>query len=344
MTMESANIEISLTDLSNSASSDPIMIYSFYVSPEEIDISQPSRVAIYQSIDGTAFADNLGGGITTIQIAGTTGFRKNQFRDPKDTGFFGQPYLSYQLLTSLFQKYNELCQKGNTATTVLVLTIATPDAPQFGQWQVTLQNLSISRSVRSPMIFRYKLTLIALGNNVFNLNQEGYNLRNKIMRSAESLKGDTVSFPGVPATVKSVSTGATKAQSNLSASASAVSPAGTPTIALGNTVNLQDIEAENNKLLNAQALTPFGGYFTHTVQKGENLTSIARQYGSQATYFWVSEVIRRANPQIKDWEFSIWPVIADPNNKNKQITVLINEVLTIKIPKNISPPTTSYYL
>jgi len=311
--MESANIEISLTDLSNSASSDPIMIYSFYVSPEEIDISQPSRVAIYQSIDGTAFADNLGGGITTIQIAGTTGFRKNQFRDPNVTGFFGQPYLSYQLLTSLFQKYNELCQKGNTATTVLVLTIATPDAPQFGQWQVTLQNLSISRSVRSPMIFRYKLTLIALGNNVFNLNQEGYNLRNKIMRSAESLKGDTVSFPGVPATVKSVSTGAT-------------------------------IDEENNKLLNAQALTPFGGYFTHTVQKGENLTSIARQYGSQATYFWVSEVIRRANPQIKDWEFSIWPVIEDPNNKNKKITVLINEVLTIKIPKNISPPTTSYYL
>ena len=338
MTMESAIIEISLSDLSEKTDSTPIMTYSFYVSPEEIDISQPSRVAIYQSIDGTAFADNLGGGITTIQITGTTGFRKNQFRDANQTGFYGQAYLSYQLLTLLFEKYNNLCRSGNTATTVLVLTIATPDAPQFGQWQVTLQNLSISRSVRSPMIFRYKLTLLALGDNIFKLGQEKNKSYNKLINTKEALVGSEVSFPGVPATVKSVSTGAPSSNKDVTTAVSA-----SPTVGDAETQRLRDIEAENNKLLNAQALTPFGGYFTHTVQKGENLISIARQYGSQSTYFWVSEVIRRANPAIQDWNFTIWPVIADPNNTNKKITTLINEVLTIKIPKSISPPTTSYY-
>lgn len=332
MTMESAIIEISLSDLSEKTDSTPIMTYSFYVSPEEIDISQPSRVAIYQSIDGTAFADNLGGGITTIQITGTTGFRKNQFRDANQTGFYGQAYLSYQLLTLLFEKYNNLCRSGNTATTVLVLTIATPDAPQFGQWQVTLQNLSISRSVRSPMIFRYKLTLLALGDNIFKLGQEKNKIYNKLINTKEALVGSEVSFPGVPETVRSVSTGAPSSSSNSSAS-----------VASEETIRLRLIEEQNNKLLNAQALTPFGSYFTHTVQKGENLISIARQYGSQSTYFWVSEVIRRANPAIQDWNFTIWPVIADPNNTNKKITTLIDEVLTIKIPKSISPPTTSYY-
>lgn len=334
MTMESAIIEISLSDLSEKTDSTPIMTYSFYVSPEEIDISQPSRVAIYQSIDGTSFADNLGGGITTIQITGTTGFRKNQFRDANQTGFYGQAYLSYQLLTLLFEKYNNLCRSGNTATTVLVLTIATPDAPQFGQWQVTLQNLSISRSVRSPMTFRYKLTLLALGDNIFKLGQEKNKSYNKYINTKETLVGSEVSFPGVPETVRSVSTGA-PSSSSVSNVLSKSSP-----VASGETITNIDynlIAEQNNKLLNAQALAPLSGYFTHTVQKGENLISIARQYAAENTYYWVSEVIRRANPQIQDWNFTIWPVIADPNNTNKKITTLIDEVLTIRVPKDIKP-------
>ena len=177
--------ELSLYETSESQ--DVLMSYAFYVSPEGIDISQPSRVAVYQSINGKTFVDHLGGGVATISIEGTTGLN----RHPNHNGYLGFGYVSYVLLRSILDKYNNLCQSGKTATTRLTLVVATEDAPDYGQWDVTLQALSLSRSTRSPLMFRYKLSFIALSPNLLSADLDVAALS----QASQIALGSTITYP-----------------------------------------------------------------------------------------------------------------------------------------------------
>lgn len=130
--------------------------FTFYVTPEQIEISVPSRMAIYQTIAGNTFIDHLGEGITSIKLNGNTGYRLG---GRYSVGF---GYASYQMLRYLVNQYNDLCRQGLTSQLRLVLHMGFPDSADFGTWDVTIQELQLSRNASQPLIFRYGLSLLCL--------------------------------------------------------------------------------------------------------------------------------------------------------------------------------------
>ena len=140
--------------------------YTFYVPPQEIEINTPSRVTVYQNISGNTFVDNLGAGTTMISFQGTTGFMYG--KGGLSMSNRGAGHLSYQLLKYICQLYHEACKKGQTAFANLTLNISMPDAPEFGQWKVTIKDFIVKRSVTEPLLFRYQINFICLSEDTFS--------------------------------------------------------------------------------------------------------------------------------------------------------------------------------
>jgi hypothetical protein len=150
----------------NTQSAGENMTYTFYVPPQEIEINTPSRVTVYQNISGNTFVDNLGAGTTLISFNGTTGFMYN--KSGQSVNNRGAGHLSYQLLKYICQIYHEACKKGQTAFAKLTLNISLPDAPEFGQWKVTIKDFIVKRSVSEPLLFRYQINFICLSEDTFS--------------------------------------------------------------------------------------------------------------------------------------------------------------------------------
>lgn len=135
-------------------------IYSFYVSPDQLIIETPSRVAVYQSIGGASYIDHLGAGITSVTLRGSTGFRTGKSNQ------LGMGALQASLLRDIVNKYNNFCRLGFSSKTLLTLQLSFADDPSFGEWNVTIRNFNISRSVQQPLIFQYTLDLACLTANL----------------------------------------------------------------------------------------------------------------------------------------------------------------------------------
>lgn len=136
--------------------------YTFYVPPESVDISVPSRVGTYQSIGGGSYFDHLGEGIVNITISGHTGFRRGI---TKPEGRINLGYAQYILLKDIISAYNDACVMGNAHLAKLQLTIGLMDSPAFGQWDVVVKELSLKRSTQSVLLFRYSLSLLCVSKN-----------------------------------------------------------------------------------------------------------------------------------------------------------------------------------
>lgn len=168
--------------------------YTFYVTPEQIQISVPSRMAVYQTIGGNTYVDHLGEGTSSIQLSGTTAYRLGA----KYAIGFG--YASYQMLRYLVNQYNDACRQGLTAKTRLVLHIGFPDSGDFGTWDVTIHELTLSRNAAQPLLFRYALNLICLTTDQAAADRPIIDLSKLKSR----LIGTTITLPGTPQTEQQV--------------------------------------------------------------------------------------------------------------------------------------------
>jgi len=140
-------------------------VYSFYVTPDQFEVETPSRVAVYQSIGGGSYIDHLGEGITSINMTGNTGFRMGQFNR------LGTAALQAALLRDIVRKYNDFCRRGFSSKTILKLQVSFADDPAFGEWNVTVRNFAVQRSVSMPLLFRYTLNLVCLTANLQDVSR-----------------------------------------------------------------------------------------------------------------------------------------------------------------------------
>ena len=136
---------------------DIILDYTFYVGPESIQMSVPSRVAVYQSIGGNTYIDHLGEGVKSISIQGNTAY--------KGKPSIGFGYAQYQILRQIINRYNDECRLGNARSIKLVLSLKFPDSPDYGEWPVTVREFTLSRNASQPLLFRYQLSLYCLAEN-----------------------------------------------------------------------------------------------------------------------------------------------------------------------------------
>lgn len=130
--------------------------FTFFVSPQEIQISKPGRLSVYQSLGGMAHIDHNGEGLSSIVIGGITGY----------SPLLGPPGLvQFNLLRELVDTYYELCQNGFAKQARLDLDINFPDYPGYGSWEVTIKDFTLSRSSQMPLVNKYNLQLIAVSND-----------------------------------------------------------------------------------------------------------------------------------------------------------------------------------
>ena len=134
-----------------------ILDYTFYVGPESIQMSIPSRVAVYQSIGGNTYIDHLGEGVKSISIQGNTAY--------KGKPSIGFGYAQYQILRQIINRYNDECRLGHARSVQLILSLRFPDSPDYGVWPVTVREFTLSRNASQPLLFRYQLSLYCLAEN-----------------------------------------------------------------------------------------------------------------------------------------------------------------------------------
>lgn len=150
-----------VTTLTLSKNNNILMEYTFYISPENIDITIPSRVGVYQSIGGGTYFDHMGEGVTTIVISGHTGFHRTNSGSKLGLGYF-----QYLLLKQIVALYNDECAQGNSSDVVLTLNVAFADAPTYGCWDVVIKEFTLKRAVQNGiMLFRYNLTFYCVTKN-----------------------------------------------------------------------------------------------------------------------------------------------------------------------------------
>ena len=155
--------------------------YVFYVLPEQVDISTPARLALYQSINGQTHADHMGDGTTTINLQGVTGWRLGGLMNSRFA------YASYVLLREMIFRYYKKCKEGEAKSTSLKLTISFPDAPDYGQWDVAIRELTLRRSASAPLMFNYQLSMVCLsGNYLASTANEKYSNQEQVMKDLKS--------------------------------------------------------------------------------------------------------------------------------------------------------------
>lgn len=125
------------------------------IRPEELTRSEPSRLAVQQTLGG-AWADAFDRGVSTISLSGTTGWRGSFFTSGEDAFL--------QLRSTAFQGWHDRRAKavssGQDPTEVQLIftdtlnTITSIVAPK---------TFVLRRSRTSPLLFRYQIQLLELG-------------------------------------------------------------------------------------------------------------------------------------------------------------------------------------
>lgn len=152
----SGSFTLTLYDSPESSAEKTIMQYTFYITPQDIQITKPGRLSVYQSIGGAAHIDHLGEGLVGITINGTTGF--NPLIGP--AGF-----VQYSLLRNIIDLYYDRCRNGFAAQSRLELAVSFPDYPNYGTWDVTVKDMNLSRSAQMPLINKYTISFIAISDD-----------------------------------------------------------------------------------------------------------------------------------------------------------------------------------
>ncbi|WIT26422.1 hypothetical protein [Bacillus phage SPO1L4] len=124
--------------------------YKFVLNPEEYDQTEPSRVNVTQT-KGGAFVDDFGGGVPTVVMSGTTGF-KNGTKDPT-SGF-----KKFKELRDLIREYYFGEAPGSAVKASKELTFHNHTDGEH--WIAVPTTFSLKRSVARPLLYLYNIEMI----------------------------------------------------------------------------------------------------------------------------------------------------------------------------------------
>lgn len=129
--------------------------FNFGLRPEELTVSEPSRLTVQQTIGG-AWADSFGVGVSTITLAGHNGWRGGLLSSGED--LFQQ--LQATCFTGWHQARADAIAQGQDPDTVqLFFTDSLDDIAVI----VAPESFTLRRSKTSPLLMRYSIKLLVLG-------------------------------------------------------------------------------------------------------------------------------------------------------------------------------------
>jgi hypothetical protein len=130
--------------------------YIFFLRPEEVAYTHPTRATVIQTLGG-AWVDDFGEGLTEITLSGHTGWR------PGETIPIGGEEAFLLLRKGCFELYHNLrmeaSRRGRDPDTVQMLFVDTLNTAVYVVYPTSLG----TRKHRSrPLLFQYQLKLIGL--------------------------------------------------------------------------------------------------------------------------------------------------------------------------------------
>jgi hypothetical protein len=129
--------------------------FNFGIRPEELTVSEPSRLTV-QSTLGGAWADTFGVGVSTITLSGHNGWRGGILSSGED--LFQQ--LQATCFTGWHQAREDAVSQGQDPDSVqLFFTDSLDDIAVL----VAPESFTLRRSKTSPLLMRYSIKLVVLG-------------------------------------------------------------------------------------------------------------------------------------------------------------------------------------
>lgn len=129
--------------------------FNFGLRPEELTVTEPSRLTAQQTLGG-AWADSFDRGISTITLAGTNGWRGGLLSSGED--------LFQQLRATCFTGWHQaradaIAQGQDPDSVQLYFTDSLDDIAVI----VAPESFTLRRSKSSPLLMRYSIRLLVLG-------------------------------------------------------------------------------------------------------------------------------------------------------------------------------------
>lgn len=129
--------------------------FNFGLRPEELTVSEPSRLTAQQTLGG-AWADSFDRGIATITLAGHNGWRGGLLSSGED--------LFLQLRATCFTGWHQaradaIAQGQDPDSVLLYFTDSLDDIASI----VAPESFTLHRSKTSPLLMRYSIKLLVLG-------------------------------------------------------------------------------------------------------------------------------------------------------------------------------------
>jgi hypothetical protein len=130
--------------------------FNLPIRPEALSRQSTSRITVQQTLGGTGWADDFGPGLDVINIQGTTGWRGTAGND--GAALFQQLYA--MIYTNWHQARNQLRGQGQDPNQIeLIFTDTLDNIIEV----VAPLTFTLQRSKSSPLLSRYSIQLIVLG-------------------------------------------------------------------------------------------------------------------------------------------------------------------------------------
>lgn len=133
---------------------EPIIV-EMYIRPEDLSVSEPSRMTVTQTL-GSAWLDDFGAGIPSVTLAGTTGWRGGAVYD----GFEEFQRLHKVVFEEWHKLREEVVREGKDPDGVKLIF---DDGLDDFTWCVAPQSFVLKRNRSRPLLSQYQISLLKLG-------------------------------------------------------------------------------------------------------------------------------------------------------------------------------------
>jgi len=128
--------------------------YKFALNPEEYHQEEPNRISVLQT-KGGAHVDDFGGGVPTLQMKGTTGFKQSGGYNTGGAGF-----VRFKALRDMIRKYYFDVAPGSIITDNKEMIFH--NYTDGEHWIVVPRTFKLLRSVSRPLLYAYDIDLVLL--------------------------------------------------------------------------------------------------------------------------------------------------------------------------------------
>ena len=126
--------------------------YKFALNPEEFQQGEPNRITVTQTKAG-AYVDDFGGGVQTISMKGTTGFKNGTKKGNKG-------FAKFKELRDLIRQYYFKQAPGTPVAGKNELVFH--NYTDGEHWVVVPKDFKLMKSVARPLLYAYDIQLICL--------------------------------------------------------------------------------------------------------------------------------------------------------------------------------------